>query len=82
MATVGIVMIAPAPGRQQDHSKTGGADQRSEIMRDVLLAARILQARRHPAHDAAAFENTAQHHRAGVTGQTIGPACLMTFVGS
>jgi len=45
-------MVAP-PLRDQQQA---GADQRGEIMRDVDLAARILQARRHPSHDAAPFQ--------------------------
>jgi len=39
-------------------------------MRDVDLAARILQARRHPSHDAAPFQYFAQQHRAGVASYT------------
>ncbi len=60
MATIRIVVVAPAR-RGQQHA---GADQRGEIMRDVHLAARILQARRHPGHDAAPFQDLPQQHRA------------------
>ena len=38
-------------------------------MRDVLLAARILQVRDDPRHDTAAFQDLAQHHRGGVASQ-------------
>ena len=65
-----VVMVAPAL-RGQQHA---GADQRGEIVGDVDLAARILQPRHHPRHDAAAFQNLAQHHRAGVASEPIGPA--------
>ena len=67
---VRIVMIAPALRDQQ----YAGADQRGEVMRDVLLAARVVQAGGHPAHDPTALEDLPQHHRTGVAGQTTGPA--------
>ena len=68
--SVSIVMVAPLL-RDQHHASP---DQRGEIVRDVDLAARILQARRHPDHDAAPFQYLAQQHRAGVTRRPVGAA--------
>jgi len=49
---VGIVVVTPALRGQ----KNASADQRGEVMRHVLLAARILQARGHLRRDATAFQ--------------------------
>jgi len=43
-------------------------------MRDVHLTATTIQARRHPTHDAASFQDLSQHHRAGVACKPVGAA--------
>jgi hypothetical protein len=63
-------MVAPAL-RGQEHA---GADQRGEVVGDINLAARILQPRRHPGHDAAPFQDLPQQHCAGVASQPVGAA--------
>jgi len=67
---VGIVVVPPALCGQQ-HS---GAEELGEVVGDVTLAARVLQAAGHPAKDTAALECLSQHHRTRIAGQPIGPA--------
>jgi len=65
-----IVVVPPALRRQQDR----GPQERGEVVGDVPLAARVLQAGGHPAKDTAALEYLSQHHRTRVAGQPIAPA--------
>ena len=53
-----IVMVAPALGGEQN----AGPEERGEVMDDILPAPRIGQPRDHPADDAAALHDLAQHH--------------------
>jgi hypothetical protein len=43
-------------------------------MDNIDLAARIVQTRRHPRHDAAAFQHLAQEDRPKIAGQAVRPA--------
>lgn len=52
----------------------GRAQQRGEVMPDVLPAAGADHPSRHPVDDTAALEDLPQHNRPRVAGQATGPA--------
>jgi hypothetical protein len=65
---VGIVLVAPALGEQDEH----GAQQVGQRVGDEVRLPRIDEALRQPADDAGSLERLPQQHGAGVAGQALG----------
>jgi hypothetical protein len=65
--STGVVMVAPAPGGEQN----AGPDQAGEVMDEIFLAPGIGRPRDHPPDDTAALHGLAQRHDTGIAGQPL-----------